>query len=228
VFDLRLRDERAKGVHRGASGEQCKGEYSVSYPVTFEVDYVQRRSRLTALFRLILAIPLAIWLYVYSLFALIAIVIAWLVIVLTARYPRGLYEFVAGYTRLLARFTAYVALLCDPYPPFGGSDKPDYPVRMHFAGPFERYSRLRTLFRVVLAIPIVILRYVMNLLLEIGAVATWIVIVITGRMPRGLFDLMVLANSYMARSDAYLYLLTETYPPFQDEQTRTAGTAEST
>ena len=48
-------------------------------------------------------------------------------------------------------------------------------------------------------------------------------IVITGKMPRGLFDLMVLANSYTARSDAYLYLLTETYPPFQDEQTRRRG-----
>ncbi len=43
-------------------------------------------------------------------------------------------------------------------------------------------------------------------------------------MPRGLFDLMVLVNSYMARSDAYVFLLTETYPPFQDEQTRAAGT----
>ena len=42
-------------------------------------------------------------------------------------------------------------------------------------------------------------------------------------MPRGLFDLMVLANSYTARSDAYLLLLTETYPPFEDEQTRAAG-----
>jgi hypothetical protein len=35
---------------------------------------------------------------------------------------------------------------------------------------------------------------------------------------------MVLANSYMARSDSYIALLTETYPPFQDEQTRAAGT----
>jgi hypothetical protein len=64
----------------------------------------------------------------------------------------------------------------------------------------------------------------MRLMLEIGAVASWFVIVITGRMPRGLFDLMVLANSYIARSDAYIALLTETYPPFQDEQTRAAGT----
>ncbi len=199
----------------------------MSYPVSFEADYVQRRSRLTAFFRLILAIPLVIWFYVYALVASIALVIAWLAIVFTARYPKGLYDFVAGFTRFLARFTAYVALLCDPYPPFGGSDDGAYPVRMHFAGPLERYSRLKTFFRIILAIPIAILRYVMNLLLEIGAVAAWIVIVITGNMPRGLFDLMVLANSYMARSDAYLYLLTETYPPFQDEHTRAAGAAET-
>ena len=64
----------------------------------------------------------------------------------------------------------------------------------------------------------------MGLLLEIGAFAAWFVIVVTGKMPRGLFDLMVLANSYTARTDAYLFLLTETYPPFQDEQTRAAGT----
>ena len=197
----------------------------MSYPVSFEVEYVERRSRLTALFRLLLAIPLAIWLYVYGLLASIAVVIAWLAIVFTARYPQALYDFVAGYVRLVARFTAYVSLLCDPYPPFVGSDDDGHPVRMRFEGPLESYSRLKTFFRVILAIPIVILRYVMNLLLEAGAVAAWAVILITGKMPRGLFDLMVLANSYMARSDAYLLLLTETYPPFQDEQTRTAGSA---
>jgi len=197
----------------------------MSYPVTFEVDYVERRSRLTAFFRLVMAIPLAIWLYIYALVGSIVVAIAWLAIVVTGRYPQSLYDFVASFTRFTARFTAYVALLCDPYPPFGGSPDDAYPVRMHFAGPLEHYSRLKTLVRVILAIPIVILRYVMNVLLEIGAVAAWVVIVITGTMPRGLFDLMVLANSYMARSDAYLLLLTETYPPFQDEQTRTAGSA---
>jgi hypothetical protein len=195
----------------------------MSYPVTFEADYVERRNRLTAFFRLILAIPVAIWLALYALLAGIAILIAWFAIVFTARYPRGLYDFVAGYTRFLTRVTAYVSLLGDPYPPFGGSDDPAYPVRLQFAGPLEHYSRLKTLFRIILAIPILILRYVMELLLKIGAIAAWFVILVTGRMPRGLFDLMVLVNSYMARSDAYLYLLTETYPPFQDAQTRAAG-----
>jgi hypothetical protein len=197
----------------------------MSYPVTFEVDYVERRNRLTAFFRLLLVIPVAIWLYILAIVGYVAIVIAWFAIVITGRYPRGLYDFVAGVTRMLARVTAYAALLTDPYPPFGLGDDPSYPVRMEFAGPLERYSRLKTFFRPLLAIPIVILRYVINLLLELGAFAAWVVIVITGKLPRGLFDLMVLANSYTARSDAYLFLLTETYPPFQDEQTRAAGTA---
>ena len=195
----------------------------MSYPVTFEADYVERRSRLTTFFRLILAIPLAIVLYIYGLIATIAIVIAWFAIVITGHYPKGLYDFVADFARFFTRFTGYTALLCDPYPSFWGGEDDSYPVRLHFAGPLEQYSRLKTFFRIILAIPIVILRYVMGLLLEVGAVAAWFVILITGGMPRGLFDLMVLANSYTARSDAYLYLLTETYPPFQDEQTRGAG-----
>jgi Domain of unknown function (DUF4389) len=197
----------------------------VSYPVSFEADYVERRNRLTTFFRLILIIPVAIVLYVFAIIATIVVVIAWFAIVITGRYPQGLYDFVANFNRFLARVTAYGALLSDPYPPFSGSPEPSYPVRMEFQGPLEHYSRLKTLVRIILAIPIVILRYAMNILLEIGAIAAWFLILITGKMPRGLFDLMVLANSYMARSDAYLFLLTETYPPFQDEHTRAAGTA---
>jgi hypothetical protein len=193
--------------------------------VTFEVDYVERRNRLTTFFRLLLVIPVAIVLYVFAIVASIAIVIAWFAIVITGRYPKGLYDFVADYNRFLARVTAYAVLLTDPYPPFSGSDDPSYPVRMSFAGPLERYSRAKTFFRIILAIPILVLRYVINLLLEVGAFAAWFVILFTGKMPRGLFDLMVLANSYTARSDAYVFLLTETYPPFQDEETRAAGVA---
>ena len=193
--------------------------------MTFAADYVEQRSRLTVFFRLVLAIPLAIWVSLYGLAAAVAIVIAWFAIVITGRYPLGLYEFVAGYTRCLTRVSAYVALLCDPYPAFSGSDDPGYPVRMTFAGPLVRYSRPKTLFRPIIAIPVLVMRYVLGLLLEVGAIAAWVIILITGRLPRGLFEVMVLAQSYTARSDAYVFLLTETYPPFQDEETRAAGVA---
>ena len=120
---------------------------------------------------------------------------------------------------------SYQSLLIDPYPPFTASAKPDYPVRMYFAGPCRSTAARRHSsaacwrFRCVA-------RYVAHIMLEVCAVVAWIMWVFTGRLPRGLFDPMVLANSYIVRSDAYLFLLTETYPPFQDEQTRTAGMPE--
>jgi hypothetical protein len=97
---------------------------------------------------------------------------------------------------------------------------------MDFDGPLPSYSRVKTGFRFILAIPVAVLRWAIGLLLQVAAIGAWFVIVITGRLPRGLFDVMVLASSYTARSDAYLLLLTERYPPFQDEQTRAAGLAE--
>ncbi len=197
----------------------------MAYPVTFEADYVEKRNRLTTFFRLILVIPVAIVVYIYGIIAWFAVIIAWFAIVITGQYPESLYDFIAGFTRCFTRVTAYAALLCDPYPPFGIADDPSYPVRMRFTR-LEHYSRLKTLFRIILAIPIVIMRYVMNLLLEISAFFAWFIIVILGRLPSGLHDMMVLANSYIARSDAYLFLLTETYPPFQDEETRGAGLQE--
>jgi Domain of unknown function (DUF4389) len=199
----------------------------MAYPVTFEADYAEHRNRLTSFVRLLLAIPLLLWAMIYGVVAWLAVVAAWFAIVITARYPKALYDFVAEFTRYYTRTLAYAVLLTDAYPSFFGSDDPAYPVRMQFAGPLARYNRAKTAFRIILAIPIYVVRYVLGLLLEVGGVAAWAICVVTARMPRGLFDLMVLANSYTARSDAYLFLLTETYPPFQDEHTRAAGIEDS-
>jgi hypothetical protein len=194
----------------------------MNYPVTYEVAYPERLSRLSTFFRAILAIPMAIWVYIWGFFASIAIFIAWFAILITGRYPAGLYRFVAQFTAAEAILFSYMTLVTDRFPPFLPDPDSDYPVRMTFER-LERYSRLKTLFRVILEIPILILRYVLGLLIEIGAIAAWFTVLILGRMPRGLFDMLVLVNSYAARSDAYLFLLTETYPPFQDAQTRAAG-----
>jgi hypothetical protein len=186
------------------------------YPVTFDADYEERRSRLSVLFRLILLFPLYIWIFLYGIVAQLAVLFAWVAIIFTGRFPDGLYRFVAGFIRVVSLTGAYSALLTDRYPPFLPEPDPGYPVRMEFAQ-LPVYSRVKTFFRAIIAIPIYVMRYVLNLLLEVCAIAAWVVIVITGRLPRGLFDTLYLVMAYVARSDAYLFLLTETYPPFQVE-----------
>lgn len=187
------------------------------YPVSFEADYVEPRNRLTTFFRIFLAIPHFILGWFYGVAASVAAVIAWFAIVFIGRYPEGIYNFLAGFARFYTRLLGYVSLLTDQYPPFSGSADDTYPVRVHIGDPKAEYDRLKTGLRFILAIPILILRYVLQLLVGWGALAAWFVIVITGHQLRGLQQVMVLGSSYIARSDAYLFLLTESYPPFSDD-----------
>ncbi len=108
------------------------------YPVTFEADYVERRNRLTAFFRLILAIPLAIWVYMYEIVAFVVIVIAWFAIVITGRYPRGPVRLRRRLHALpRARSPRTPRCCATPTPRSCGADDAAYPVRMEFSGPLE-------------------------------------------------------------------------------------------
>jgi len=67
----------------------------------------------------LLAIPHYIVLAVLMVFAFVAIVVAWFVILFTGSYPRGLFDFVVGVGRWGLRVAAYAFLLItDRYPPF--------------------------------------------------------------------------------------------------------------
>lgn len=181
---------------------------------TFAVQYTERRSRLTTFFRLLLAIPHAVVLWFYALFAAVAVVIAWFAIVFTARYPQGLYGFVAGYHRYFARYSAYTYLLTDPYPPFSGQEDPEYPAVLAIGPPMEKYSRLLTFFRLILLIPVWIVAYVLGIVAGVLVFLAWFVIVILGRMPEGLQRIVEFCLSYLLRAGVYASLLTEAFPPF--------------
>lgn len=67
----------------------------------------------------LLAIPHLIVLCLLSVAAFVAVIIAWFTILLTGRYPRGLFDFVVGVARWWLRVQAYAFLLVtDRYPPF--------------------------------------------------------------------------------------------------------------
>jgi Domain of unknown function (DUF4389) len=191
----------------------------VPYPVTFEADYVEKRSRLTTFFRWLLVIPHAIVLAFYAIAAAVVVIIAWFALVFTGRWPRGMYDFVAGFFRYATAVHGYFYLLTDDYPPFG-PDVDSYPVRLNIAAPQEQYSRLKVLFRIILAIPPYIIAYAMNIVMQVGAFLAWFAIVVLGRQPKGLQDMIVLGMSYQQRAYAYMALLAEDWPPFTDDTTR--------
>jgi hypothetical protein len=191
----------------------------VPYPVTFEADYVEKRSRLTTFFRWLLVIPHVIVLAFYGLAALVVVVVAWFALVFTGRWPRGMYDFVAGAFRYGTAVHGYFYLLTDEYPPFG-PDVDSYPVRLNIAPPQEQYSRLKVLFRIILAIPPYIIAYAMNIVMQVGAFLAWFAIIVLGRQPKGLQDMIVLGMSYQQRAYAYMALLAEDWPPFTDDATR--------
>ena len=194
-----------------------------TYPVTFESDYVEPRSRLTTFFRLLLVIPHLVVAALWGIAVFVVVVIAWFALLITGSWPAGMYDFTAGFLRYYTRIHGYLFLLADPYPPFSGADEPGYPVRLHVGPAQPEYDRLKVLLRIFYIIPAYLIVYVMNVVIELAAIASWLVIVVIGKQPKGLQDVIGLCVSYTARAYALFLLITETYPPFTDDHARQIG-----
>ena len=194
------------------------------YPVTYQADYPGGgRNRLTTFFRSLVAIPWLIVAALYGFVASFAVLFAWFALVFTARYPEGLYNFVAGYVRMLSRVNAFHYLATDEWPPFNGDANESYPVRIGIPPPKPEYSRLKAGFRLIVGIPVLLLSYVQSLIALVIAVIGWFAILFTGRLSEGLFDPLRSALAYTARATAYFSLLTEDYPPFSLEDSSAAA-----
>jgi len=87
-------------------------------PARLSIERPERLSRVLIFFKWFLAIPH----YIVLIFVGIAAVFAWLaafvVVLVTGRWPDGLRRFVVGVSRWITRVYAYVGLLTDEYPPF--------------------------------------------------------------------------------------------------------------
>ena len=189
------------------------------YPVSYAADYAaEGRNRLTTFFRPIVAIPWHIVAYLYGLLASIVVFIAWFAMVFTGRYPLGMYSFNGGYLRMQNRVNGFAYLLIDEWPPFGGEEAPDYPVRIGVPPPLDMYSRAKALFRLIIGIPVMILAFVQGIILSVVTLIAWFAILFTGKHPDGLFNPARSASAYLTRASAYFLLITEDWPPFSLEE----------
>jgi hypothetical protein len=181
------------------------------HPIQVVVTDDLERNRLTVFFRWLLVIPHAIVLALWSIVAEIAIIIAWFAALITGRVPTGLHNFIASWLRYATHVYAYLFMLADPYPPFSGSST--YPVDLQIAPP-EPQSRLKTFFRIILAIPALIIAGVLRYLGLAIAVIGWFAALFLGRMPKGLRDTGAWTLRVDQQTYAYTSLLTDRYPQF--------------
>lgn len=183
------------------------------YPVTFDVRYPDQPRRWMILVRWLLAIPQIFVASVLSDLAQLLAFLAFFVILFTRRYPESLFRLVVGCQRWQLNVMAYVLFHDGQYPPFSFDDGAYRNLTFRVERQ-EQYSRWLPLVKWLLAIPHLVIVALLGVAAVFAYLGIWVAVLVTGSYPRGLFDFVVGVGRWSARVTAYLYLLTDRYPPF--------------
>ena len=184
------------------------------YPVQLSIEYPEASSRLKALFRIILVIPILVIVYLIGGISGYLFPALVLMLLFRKKYPRWWFDLNVELQRFTARVWVYLFLLRDEYP----STDEEQAVQLDFEYPEgdNSINRFLPLIKWLLALPHWIILWVLSIVYLIVVVISWFAIIITGKLPRGLFDFMMGYNRWAARTTAYAFLLTtDRYPPFR-------------
>jgi hypothetical protein len=181
------------------------------HPIRLIVNDDLRRNRLTVFFRLLLAIPHLIWFLLWGIVAVLALLVNWFATLIRGQSPEGLHNFLATYLRYQTHVYAYIFLVADPFPGFGGA--PGYPIDLEVDPP-QPQNRLTVFFRIILAIPAYLVSGILGYLNRLLAIFSWFVALVMGRVPEGLRNFAAFAIRYEQQTMGYAYLLTQRYPSF--------------
>lgn len=195
------------------------------HPIRLVLSDDLERSRLTVFFRLLLAIPHAIWLSLWTFAALVVGVAAWALTMARGTLPQPLHDFYVQYARYTAHVYAYVHLAANPFPGFTG--RPGYPVDVEVDPP-ARQRRATVAFRAVLALPALVVASALagfgvsgggstGTSVDASVIVTaaflgWFACLALARMPRGLRNVGAYAIRYVVQTVGYLLFLTDRYP----------------
>ncbi len=186
----------------------------VDHPIRLSVSDDLRRTRLTVAFRLILAIPHLIWVALWGIVVALAVIVSWFATLFAGRTPDGLHDFIAQYLRYQTQLYGYLLFLADPYPGFMGTDPYDADLSV---APAAAQNRWTVAFRIIVAIPALLVSSVVGYLLEVLAIISWFACLFTGGMPLGLRNLTAWGVRFTAQTNGYLALLTDRYPNFSTD-----------
>jgi hypothetical protein len=198
----------------------------MAYPVDVSVDYGDgTRSRGLAIagilfpIKVLLAIPHIVVLTFVQFGAMIATWIGYWIIAFTGTLSPEIARFVHNSLGWNIRIGAWIASLRDEYPAFA-LEEPQYAARVTITEPTLERSRGLAVTGILwglkglLLIPHMI---VLSFVFLAAAIAGWIAywaIAFTGVYPEGIFTFVVGASRWSTRVNAWLFSLTDEYPPF--------------
>jgi Domain of unknown function (DUF4389) len=195
------------------SAEQVPAQSTVPYAIRMTVTDDLVRSRATVFFRLILAIPHLIFLVLWGFAAAVVLVIDWIWTLIAGQSPQWAHDFLGAFVRYSVHVAAYISMAAEPYPGFVGA--PGYPVDVAIDPPAPQ-RRVITVFRFILAIPILIIAGALQNVQFAVALVSWFYILATGRMHEGMRNLITFCIAINARVTGYTYFLTDRYPPLSE------------
>lgn len=95
------------------------------YPVRFNMEYPTRLSRWKIFVKWLLVLPHFVVLSFLFIAWYLVTFVAWFAILVTGRYPHGMFDFSTGVQRWMHRVNVYYWLLTDAYPPFSIGRSPE-------------------------------------------------------------------------------------------------------
>lgn len=204
------------------------------YPARLDGEPDEPLSRWLWLVKWILIVPHVIVLVFLWLALIVTTVIAGFAILFTGHYPRALFDYAVGVMRWTWRVSYYAnaAFATDRYPPFTLAEAPSYPATFTVDYPAQLSRGLVLVKWWLLALPHLIIVAVFaggwgfgsedgwriaggGGLIAILALVAGVILAVTGKYPRALFDFLMGLNRWCYRVLAYVALLTDQYPPFR-------------
>jgi hypothetical protein len=178
-----------------------------------DIDRQEEYSRFMPLIKWLLAIPHLFVLVFIAIGAAFVVIYAFFAVIITGSFPRGAFDFLVGAYRWGTRVNAYLLLTVDPYPAFSLQHDPDYPARLELDYP-ERVERWRPLVAWLLIIPYAIVASLINFVAGFAVIFAFFAILFTKRYPEALFDIVLIAVRWNARTVAYSHFALTKYPEF--------------
>jgi hypothetical protein len=161
-------------------------------------------------FRLPLAIPHLVWWALWGIAVTIVSILNWFATLFRGTPYPAFHHFIERYVRYSLHVGAFLTLAANPFPGFVG-EPGRYPLDLMLPGP-QRQNRWVTGFRIILAIPALLVVNALEAGMLVAAVLTWFAALVTGTAPWGLRNFLAYALRYWSQVNAYLYLLTDRYP----------------